>query len=130
MTLSNVVEIKHIMLTLNIYFLKTTCWNCFEKVMINVVDKIFPLVPFIANCKIESIKSPPVIKAQLNLHKCLLKGLKLTKDPVNKTRIGQLNFEIKQHFYETKRKSIRCGLTPGNTKTFWDLVKIVKDKNH
>ena len=71
--------------------------------MINVVDKICPLVPVIANWTIESIKPFPVIKAKLNLHKSLLKRLKLTKDPVIKARFGQLNFEIKQHFYETKR---------------------------
>ena len=106
-----------------------SCWNVFENNVIEIVDKLCPLVPFIANSTTASIKVPPAVKSKINLRKRLLKRLKLNKDSLTKIRISQLNIEIKNHFYNCKRKSVRQGLIPGNNKTLWDSVKIAKDLN-
>ena len=106
-----------------------SCWNSFENKMIEIVDKICPLEPFVANSTVASIKPPPHVKHKLNLRKRLLHKLKINKDPLTKIRINQLNIEIRNHFFQAKRKSIRQGLTPGNNKTLWDSVKIAKEQN-
>ena len=57
-----------------------SCWNVFENNVIEIVDKLCPLVPFIANSTTASIKVPPAVKSKINLRKRLLKRLKITKD--------------------------------------------------
>ena len=106
-----------------------SCWNVFENSLVEIVDKICPLVPFINNSTVESIKPTPVIKNKINLRKRLLKRLKITKDQQTKNRISQINVEIKNHFYANKRNSVRRGLIPGDSKSLWDTVKRAKDLN-
>ena len=106
-----------------------SCWNSFENNLISIVDKLCPLEPFIANTTLKSISIPPFVKNKMNLRKRLLKRLKITRDQTINVRIKQLSMEIRNHFYCVKRKSIRQGLIPGNSKTLWDSVKIAKNVN-
>ena len=44
-------------------------------------------------------------------------------------RVKNLAKEIKLHLSDEKRKRIRQGIIPGNSKTLWDSVKLAKDMN-
>ena len=48
---------------------------------------------------------------------------------VLKTKIKDLNIEIKNFFTSQKRLAVRRGITPGNTLSLWSAVKIAKDIN-
>ena len=104
-------------------------WNCFENQLIPVIDKLVPYVDHYENVTVESQKPSPFIKNKINLRNRLLKRLKITKDPPTKSRIKNLNLEIKNHFVELKRKKIRLGIIPGNNKSLWTSVKRAKDLN-
>ena len=44
-----------------------------------------------------------------------------------KSRINNLNIEIRGHFYDNKRKTIRRNLRPGDSKSLWQAVNAAKD---
>ena len=44
-----------------------------------------------------------------------------------KTKITNLDFEIKSHFFATRKQSVRKGILPGNSKTLWQAVKHAKN---
>ena len=43
-----------------------------------------------------------------------------------KSRINNLNMEIRGHFYDAKRNKIRRSLRPGDSKSLWQAVNAVK----
>ena len=44
-----------------------------------------------------------------------------------KSRIANLNFEIKSHFFLIKKYSVRKGIILRNSKTLWQSVKLAKN---
>ena len=104
-------------------------WNNFENLLIPVIDKLLPIVPFTQNSTISSQKPSMFIKNKINLRNRLLRRLKITKDIELKTRIKNLNTEIRVHFDQLKRKKVRLGIIPGNSKSLWTSVKMAKDIN-
>ena len=44
-----------------------------------------------------------------------------------KSRINNLNMEIRGHFYDAKRNKIRRNLRPGDSKSLWQAVNAAKD---
>jgi hypothetical protein len=104
-------------------------WNTFENQLIQIVDKIVPIVPFKQNATVTSQKPTSLIKNKMNLRKRLLRQFKITKNPDTGQRIKNLNCEIRCHFEQSKKKRVRLGLIPGNNKTLWDSVRIAKDTN-
>ena len=91
-------------------------WNDMENILVKVSDKIIPLAKCSRNSTKESLKTPPVIKRKMNLRKKLIRKLRVEHDLVVKQRVKDLNTEIKHHFYELKRKSVRRNIVPENTK--------------
>ena len=104
-------------------------WNLLENYVINVVDNLAPLVPFVNNSIVKPHKHTETIKRKLNLRRRLLKKSKVVKDNVTRDRINQLNSEIRLHFHGQKAMSIRRKILPGNSKSLWDAVKIAKNIN-
>ena len=107
-----------------------TIWNKFESLLMPIIDEIAPLVAFVNNVTVQSTLPNETIKRKLNLRKKLLKILKINKTDTIRNRIKNLNVEIKRHFLIKKTKSIRRKITPGNSKSLWDAVKIAKDVNN
>ena len=68
-------------------------------------------------------------KNKIYLRKRLLKNL--DKNPSNelRNRVKNLNFEISHHFQSLKTQSVRRKITPGNSKSLWDAVKLAKNIN-
>ena len=104
-------------------------WNIFENQLIPIIDKLVPLTKFVHNVTVDSQKPSPAIKTKINARNRLLKRFKITKDIEIKTRIKNLNLEIKSHFELLKRKKVRLGIIPGNSKSLWTAVKLAKDLN-
>ena len=104
-------------------------WNLFDNIMINVIDKLAPLKPYMKLSKIEPKSTPNVIKCKINLRRKLLNKQKNNHSNILRDRIANLNFEIKLHFATLKSNSIRKKIIPGNSKTLWDAVKIAKNVN-
>ena len=52
----------------------------------------------------------------------------MNPDPNLKQRLGNLNVEIKNHFYERKRKNVRRNIVPGNGKSLWKAVSEAKEE--
>ena len=100
-------------------------WNHFENQLLGIVDSIIPYVEFKDNL-VKSV-TPPNIKNKINIRKRLLKKLKITPTLGLKTRIKNINAEIKIFFYSRKRISVRKGIMPGNSKSLWRAVSIAKD---
>ena len=103
-------------------------WNCIENRLINIVDDIVPLVSFKNNC-VKSVSLPSHIRNKLNRRKRLLKQQKINQTIDKKLCIQALNMEIKVYFMEKKRKQVRNGIIPGNSKSLWAAVNIAKDIN-
>ena len=55
--------------------------------------------------------------------------ISIIPDPSLKQRLKNLNVEIKNHFYERKRKNVRRNIVPGNGKSLWKAVLEAKDVN-
>ena len=104
-------------------------WNNFENVLLPIIDKLAPMTEFYNNSTVKSQNPTATIKNKIHLRKRLLK--KLEKNPSNalRDRIKNLNVEIRHHFQSIKTKSIRRKITPGNSKSLWDAVKIAKNVN-
>ena len=94
-----------------------------------MIDKIVPVVPFKQNVTLSSQKVSPIIKNKINQRNRLLKRFKINHNQEIKQRISNLNCEIRQHFTQIKKRKVRLGIIPGNSKTLWDSVKIAKDLN-
>ena len=100
-----------------------------EHKLLTVIDNLIPITAFTNNQTAASNITPTIIKRKINLRKRLLKKLKHNPDTETKIRIKNLATEIKQHYNNTKRKKVRQGIIPGNSKTLWDSVRIAKDQN-
>ena len=103
-------------------------WNLFENELINIIDKIAPLTTFRNNVVVQSNVSSK-IKTLLNSRKYLLKKFKHRPTVDLKVKIKNLDSSIKNHFYHDKRKRVRRGILPGNSKSLWTAVRIAKDQN-
>ena len=55
----------------------------------------------------------------------------MNKKPSNELRnlVKNLNIEIRHHFQSLKTQSLRRKITPGNSKSLWDAVKLAKNIN-
>ena len=100
-------------------------WNDFEKKLIEVVDELVPMSEF----KNNFLLKPPnqLINNKKNLRKRLLKALRRNPTLEMKSRIKNLNSEIKTHFYSEKRSNVRKNLVPGNSKSLWKAVNSAHD---
>ena len=101
-------------------------WNHIERVLVEIVDELAPLVPFVNNSAYCSF-TPGVIKNKLNIRKRLLRAVKINPNDATKLRIKHLNAEIRNYFHGKIRTKVRRGILPGNTKSLWDAVKIAKN---
>ena len=108
-----------------------SCWNCFESVLVNIVDKIAPLE--LQNETKQNIYDhpPPHIKNKINKRARLLKKCRTNPTLTVNTRqlIKDLNKDIKFYFHHQKTKLVRRGIKPGNSKTLWDAVNLAKNCN-
>ena len=104
-------------------------WNRFENVLLPIIDKLAPMTEFTNNSTVKSQNPSAAIKNKIHLRKRLLKTLE--KKPSNplRDRIKNLNIEIRHHFRSLKTKSIRRKITPGNSKSLWDAVRLAKNVN-
>ena len=104
-------------------------WNRFENALLPIIDKLAPMTEFTNNSTVKSQNPTAAIKNKIHLRKRLLKTLE--KKPSNplRDRIKNLNIEIRHHFRSLKTKSIRRKITPGNSKSLWDAVRLAKNVN-
>ena len=100
-------------------------WNSFEKKLINEVDEIVPLTAF--NGGVVKTNIPKNIKNKINKRNRLLKSFKKSPTLGLKSRIADLNCEIRSHFFYRKKFEVRKGILPGNSKSLWKAVKIAKN---
>ena len=105
-----------------------TYWNCFESILIDIVDQIAPLEK-IGKIKPSNDFTPANIKHKINKRNRLLKKTNSNSTPEKKSLLKTLNKEIKSYFHYSKSKNVRRGIIAGNSKTLWDAVKIANDKN-
>ena len=103
-------------------------WNVFECELLNIIDIIAPLAPFVNN-EVKKNAIPPTIKNVLNKRQRFLKIYKKKPSQDLKSKISNLDLEVRLYFVNTKRKNVRRGILPGNSKTLWTAVKIAKDIN-
>lgn len=103
-------------------------WNVFECELLNIIDIIAPMSKF-TNNEVKTNATPPSIKNVLNKRQRLLKKYKKTPSQDLKSKIGKLDMEVRIHFVNTKRKNVRRGIIPGNSKSLWTAVNIAKDIN-
>ena len=68
---------------------------------------------------------------KINKRNNLLKKVKLNPSSSQSARskLKDLNKEIKCYFFNQKSKSIRRNIVPSNSKSLWDAVRIAKDMN-
>ena len=89
------------------------------------IDLLVPLSEFhdghLAN------KPNAVIKHKLNQRKRHLKHFKNRPSIDLRSRIRNLNCEIRKHFYFEKRNNVRRYIVPGNCKWLWNAVNASKD---
>ena len=103
-------------------------WNVFENLLVNIVDKVAPLATF-TNNKITNIDLPNSIKNILNKRHRFLKNFKRNPSKELKAKITELDLLVRIYFVNNKRKDVRRGILPGNSKTLWNVVHIAKDTN-
>ena len=101
-------------------------WNVFESKLIRIVDEIVPLAEFSSNTIVE--KPDKVVKNKINRRNRLLKQFQTRPSVDLKSRIANLNYEIKSHFFAKNRQKVRKGIIPGNCKTLWRSVKLAKNQ--
>jgi hypothetical protein len=85
------------------------------------------MVPFV-NKSVCAQYLPAVVKNKLNIRKRLLKAIRRVPSEALRSRIKNLNIEIKSYYYGKTRLKIRRGIS-GNTKSLWDAVKIANNKS-
>ena len=100
-------------------------WNVLENKLINIVDEIVPLKTF----ELHVVKeiTPKFIQNKINKRNRLLKCFLHRPNIELKTRISNLNFEIRTHFFTKKRFNVRKGILPNNSKSLWQAVKVAKN---
>ena len=103
-------------------------WNLFENKLMAVVDNIVPYTKF-CNNEVFKTNVNPKIKTLLNARKNLLRKNKSRPTDNFRLKIKQIDFNIKNHFYQEKRNKVRRGILPGNSKSLWTAVRIAKDQN-
>ena len=96
-------------------------WNVFENNLIRVVDEIVPLTDFVGNVVKSNI--PKNIKNKINKRNRLLKSFKKSPTLGLKSKITDLNCEIRSHFFYKKKFAVRKGILPSNSKSLWKAVK-------
>ena len=103
-------------------------WNCFESKLVEAIDVIAPIE--LQKHRVERNHTiPSVIKNKINRRDRLLKKTIANNRPDRKDLLKSLNKEIKLFFHTQKKKQVRCGILPGNSKSLWDAVRIANDKN-
>jgi hypothetical protein len=103
-------------------------WNSIERKLVEIVDELAPMVPFVNKSVCEQYL-PAVIKNKLNIRKRLLKTIRRVPSEALRSRIKNLNIEIKNYYYGKTKLKIRRGILPGNTKSLWDAFKIANNKS-
>ena len=98
-------------------------WDDFETKIIEVVDCVAPMSEFKNNSI--SVSTNRVILRKRNLRKRLLRQFKQSPTLELKTRLKQVNAEIKSHFHSEKRSKVRRNIIPGNSKSLWRAVKLM-----
>jgi hypothetical protein len=101
-------------------------WDLFENKLINVVDSLIPVTEFVSNLTKKSVL-PLFIKRKINKRKKLLKQYKYNKCIQTKNQVKILDKEIRSHFNISRTNNVRKAITPGNTKSLWQAVKIARD---
>ena len=101
-------------------------WNHFENVIINVIDDIVPIVPFVNNSVKEKLS--PTLKNLLNKKKRLLKK-RNQNNFEGHLDLKSLGNQIRTVIRDEKIAKVRRGIVPGNSKSLWDAVKRSKDIN-
>ena len=82
---------------------------------------------FIDNKTTESDTQSPIIKRKINLRKRLLRRLRVNSINELRQRVKNLTKKIKVHYIEEKRRKVRRGIVPGNSKSLWRAVNQAKD---
>ena len=103
-------------------------WNYFENVMINVIDELAPLTPFV-NDQITKNVDCPQLKNLLNRKKRLLRRKRTHDNLEINLSLKSLSKDIRQILKTKKTKYVRRGIIPGNSKSLWTAVKKAKDQN-
>ena len=103
-------------------------WNYFENQMINTIDELVPLTPFI-NDQIKNKVDCPQFRNLLNRKKRLLKHKKANDSLDIHLKLKAISKEIRQFIKINKSNNIRRGIIPGNSKSLWTAVKKAKDQN-
>ena len=75
-----------------------------------------------------NVKLNKTVKNKINKRKRLLKQFKKRPTIELKSRISNLNYEIKTHFFGQKKIQVRKGILPGNCKSLWHAVKLAKNQ--
>ena len=101
-------------------------WNCFENILINVVDEI---VPIVESCplKQKNTNLPPSIRTKVNQRNRLIKRNKMNPSVELKSKIKTLDKVIKTFFHTAKCKKVRKNIVPGDNKSLWSAVKLAKN---
>ena len=103
-------------------------WNLLENKLLSVIDAIVPYTKF-NNNEVAHSNSNTKIRTLLNARKNSLKKFKIHPSDTLKSKIKTLDSKIKSHYFHEKRKNIRRGILPGNSKSLWAAVRIAKDQN-
>ena len=101
-------------------------WNCFENIMINVIDDIVPIEES-RPVKPKKTNLPSSIKTKVNQRNRLIKRNKNNPSVDLKTKIKNLDKVIKSFFLTTKRNKVRNNIVPGDNKSLWSAVKLAKN---
>ncbi len=104
-------------------------WNKFEDQLASVTEIVAPTVEFTNNTTIKSQITPTVVKRKMRLRKKLLNALKISPDDELKSRLKNLDIEIKPFHSTQLRKKIRKDIIPGNNRSLWRAVGIAKNLN-
>ena len=68
------------------------------------------------------MKTPTVIKRKMHRRKKLIARLRLNPDASLKQRLKNMNVEIKNPFYEKKKKIARRNIIPGNEPQLFQTI--------
>ena len=58
-----------------------------------------------------------------------MKILRSNRDEGTSDQVKHLNIEIRNHYTEMEKRNVRRNIIPGNSKSLWKAVNIVKDIN-
>ena len=103
-------------------------WNLFENCLIEIIDDIVPLTPFINDSVVGSTISP-AIKSLINKKKQILKRKKSATNFNEHVKLREISKEIKRLVQNNKTNNVRRSILPGNSKSLWTAVKKAKDLN-